>query len=478
MSVVFDLAVVRACVDVTPDGDNKRDLCARLGESFFVLKRTPGEPHAVCVAANGQIGRLPCAALEPVGRGSATPSSAAVRLSINVFASGQWKELLAVELDASTVVRDVHVRVHAAAGSADSGCGVLFGNGAFFPPSSTLADCGLTTHGPHRLKFFDFAPQFAKLHGTPRRLSSSSNNTSSTSTSDSRPPAPSLASSAAPVLTLPPRASFAAPTRPAPILSRSAPPPISDVPEAPALLSPRSVGGLSVPLLPRSSSSDGRVSPRTVHNFEFEILKALTVTPPHGKPYVLYEISFVSRSRRRSAVQRRFSDFFDLHQALSALFPSTTMPKLPSKKLVNTSEIVEKRRLKLRAYLSALPEAALSSSVFRAFLDETDVMSSDDWNELFADVVPMPFDDQTIVLLEDEPNDSMFLLDDGIVTVERASLQLAFLGKVWLLFCAAELRLISFLWHRVTLLARRAHCLARAAPRRRSSPKSRSWFAS
>ena len=55
-------------------------------------------------------------------------------------------------------------------------------------------------------------------------------------------------------------------------------------------------------------------------------------------------------------------------------------------------------------------------------------MNTDDWQELFADLTPVPHDTHAIIVQEDEPSDSLYLIDEGIVSVERSSLQIAFLG--------------------------------------------------
>jgi hypothetical protein len=97
-------------------------------------------------------------------------------------------------------------------------------------------------------------------------------------------------------------------------------------------------------------------------------------------------------------VTKRYSDFAEMHEQLVALFPSATIPKVPGKKLINNLDknFIEKRRGKLCNFLQSLSQqpALASSSVFLAFIEDTNEMNTDDWQELFDGLVPMPHDAQ------------------------------------------------------------------------------------
>jgi CRP-like cAMP-binding protein len=286
-----------------------------------------------------------------------------------------------------------------------------------------------------------------------------------------------LAQSAAPTLDASPTklttptAALGGPTRPAPKLNR--PPPSRPAPSLshsaagnietmaappPSLVSPRGRerGGVvnsnaapsfltlprdvaeqpTSPSSPRATpplvdSNDGAQQSVWLHDYGFQIPSFSTVSQG-GKSFTVYTVQFTSARGKERSVTKRYSDFAEMHEQLVALFPSATIPKVPGKKLINNLDknFIEKRRGKLCNFLQSLSQqpALASSSVFLAFIEDTNEMNTDDWQELFDGLVPMPHDANAIIVQEDEPNDSLYLIDSGIVTVELGSLQLAFLG--------------------------------------------------
>lgn len=94
------------------------------------------------------------------------------------------------------------------------------------------------------------------------------------------------------------------------------------------------------------------------------------------KPFTLYNIT-LRLPLRSFVVQKRYSDFLALHQALTSLVGSPPPEPLPAKNwfksTVNSPELTEKRRVALERYLRAIAEPPdrrwRDTPVWRAFLN-------------------------------------------------------------------------------------------------------------
>jgi CRP-like cAMP-binding protein len=416
---------------------------------------------------------------------ASTSSSSAVNLNVRVFVDNAWTELPNLsQVTSDTLIASVLDRAIAAVAAPATPAAPVLYNGAtnaFVPRAATVASCGMVPRDePYRLKFFDYSSLAAKLNNSARKLQT---NTAATQSMPSLPTVRPLAKSSAPALdaspskVITPTAALGGPTRPAPKLNR--PPPSRPAPSLahsaagnietmvpatatttspPSLVSPRgrerggAVNATIAPsflTLPRdavehsASQSSPRSAPAAVdsgdgaqqsvwlHDYGFQIPSFSTVAQG-GKSFTVYTVQFTSARGKERSVTKRYSDFAEMHEQLVALFPSATIPKVPGKKLINNLDknFIEKRRGKLCNFLQSLSQqpALASSSVFLAFIEDTNEMNTDDWQELFDGLVPMPHDANAIIVQEDEPNDSLYLMDSGIVTVELGSLQLAFLG--------------------------------------------------
>ncbi|KAK3494845.1 uncharacterized protein B0T23DRAFT_427800 [Neurospora hispaniola] len=95
-----------------------------------------------------------------------------------------------------------------------------------------------------------------------------------------------------------------------------------------------------------------------------------------SKPFTLYNIT-LRLPLRSFVVQKRYSDFLALHQALTSLVGSPPPEPLPAKNwfksTVNSPELTEKRRVALERYLRAIAEPPdrrwRDTPVWRAFLN-------------------------------------------------------------------------------------------------------------
>ncbi|KAK3948136.1 hypothetical protein QBC32DRAFT_373798 [Pseudoneurospora amorphoporcata] len=95
-----------------------------------------------------------------------------------------------------------------------------------------------------------------------------------------------------------------------------------------------------------------------------------------SKPFTLYNIT-LRLPLRSFVVQKRYSDFLALHQALTSLVGSPPPEPLPAKNwfksTVNSPELTEKRRVGLERYLRAIAEPPdrrwRDTPVWRAFLN-------------------------------------------------------------------------------------------------------------
>jgi CRP-like cAMP-binding protein len=76
--------------------------------------------------------------------------------------------------------------------------------------------------------------------------------------------------------------------------------------------------------------------------------------------------------------------------------------------------------------LNAIPGVATSAALFD-FLGIAETMTDADWTQLFADTRALQFAPNTLVLVEEEPNEHLFLVADGAVSIERGGLQLQLL---------------------------------------------------
>lgn len=413
---------------------------------------------------------------------SSSTTSAVVNLTVRAHVDNAWTELPNLaQVSPDSLIASVLDRAIAAVAAPSPPAAPVLYNGAtnaFVPRAATVASCGMVPRDePYKLKYFDYSSLYAKLHNPARKLQTA---TAATQSMPSLPAVRPLAKSAAPALdaspaksTVTPTAALGGPTRPAPKLNR--PPPSRPAPSlahsaagtietsaasAPALASPRgrerggAVNANAAPsflTLPRDAaeqqsspsssprspappagdSGDGAQQSVWLHDFAFQIPSFSTVTQG-GKSFTVYTVQFTSARGKERSVTKRYSDFAEMHEQLVALFPSATIPKVPGKKLINNLDknFIEKRRGKLCNFLQSLSQqpALASSSVFLAFIEDTNEMNTDDWQELFDGLVPTPHDANAIIVQEDEPNDSLYLIDSGIVTVELGSLQLAFLG--------------------------------------------------
>jgi CRP-like cAMP-binding protein len=432
--LVKDLDVVHATCDV--HSTKPKELTARDGDSFFVLRVSNSSQTVWCVSTRGAIGVLPLSSVSvddvsSLAADALPTASQPLRLSVHTFVDSAWKELLMVDdVTCASLVRDVLARVSSTA----AGAAVLYAphSNRFLPLDAALGSCAFAPRDePYRLKFFVF--DVSKLHSKPsRRLSDNAPRplaasaapvlaAASPSDSSATPQRnnAALSASAAPTLT-------SAPTRPAPKLNRPAP-------EVPLL---RSSAPPSVDVNPLSDSTSPVVpppflSPRSAHDFHFQIPTTSSASAD-GKSFTTYTIEFLSERNKQRTITKRYSEFVSLHAELVALFPSADVPPLPKKKLLNNldTDFVERRRVKLLKWLTAVSQQPVlsKSSLFLAFLHECDGMNSDDFAELFDGTIPVPFEAFTIIVQESEPNDTLFLISEGICSVEIASLQVAFLG--------------------------------------------------
>jgi CRP-like cAMP-binding protein len=80
--------------------------------------------------------------------------------------------------------------------------------------------------------------------------------------------------------------------------------------------------------------------------------------------------------------------------------------------------------------MTALGEIAAiaTSSTFLSFLQDSLQMSPNDWDELFEAIEPEQHETHAIIVQEDQRSDALFYITKGMVTVERASLQLSLLA--------------------------------------------------
>lgn len=99
-------------------------------------------------------------------------------------------------------------------------------------------------------------------------------------------------------------------------------------------------------------------------------------TRTHPKPHTVYNIT-LRLPLRSFNVQKRYSDFLDLHQSLTSVTGASPPERLPSKSwfanTVNNPEFTEQRRLALEKYLQSINTHSdtrwRNNAVWRAFLN-------------------------------------------------------------------------------------------------------------
>lgn len=219
-----------------------------------------------------------------------------------------------------------------------------------------------------------------------------------------------------------------------------------------------------------------------LHFFEFGVAVVKDASVVGGEP--LFAVKFTSQRGDRCQIARRLADVLELDSSLRASFgQGLTLPKLGrsfnGRRLLNSSSSSSRRRTSLTSsgsaplssstsapnitagaadsasppgspnvgvdeaahlaamasslekYLIALnsmPGVATSAELYD-FLGIAETMTESDWQLLFEGTRPLLFAPNTLVLVEDEPNDHLFYISDGAVSIERGSLQLQLLRQ-------------------------------------------------
>ena len=258
------------------------------------------------------------------------------------------------------------------------------------------------------------------------------------------------------------------------------PPVAASAAASPVALSTSSSSAVAAAATSRSASpSPSVVSPRSsrlrtesaaqLHYFDFNVQSAFD-----ADGQVQFVVKFTSQDReKRCQVLRRMLDVLEFDAALRASFAqSVPLPKLgrafartagqpslaasagasssaaspkarrrepdallasppgsPAPIGIDDAARLSLSSVALEKYLialNAIPGVATSAALFD-FLGIAETMTDADWTQLFADTRPLQFAPNTLVLVEEEPNEHLFLVADGAVSIERGGLQLQLL---------------------------------------------------
>jgi CRP-like cAMP-binding protein len=242
------------------------------------------------------------------------------------------------------------------------------------------------------------------------------------------------------------------------------------------------------------------------HAFRIEIEQTVPVGSANGKCFTAYVVAYTALDGRRLTVLKRYSQFHQLHRELQATLTAVSLPQLTSKKILGSRDIatVAKRQRKLARYLNDLTKlpGVVACPVFERFLDadtamgeiaavrsdpDTDIvdrssttgladeldggalglssLTAGDVDTLFGSTPLMTVDDGSILLLEGEANDHLWLVEAGLAQVLRSSLPMAYLG-IGSVFGEATAILGVAKTSSATVVAQRG-LRVRALPRRR-----------
>ena len=118
--------------------------------------------------------------------------------------------------------------------------------------------------------------------------------------------------------------------------------------------------------LPASSST-----PTTANFDKMFTIPATAPVPGSGGKFTAYVILINEPGKESRSILKRYSQLFDLHQALKKLgIPKKSLPKFPAKKWIGNTDpkFVKKRREKLQAYLNGLSPQILNLPLLKRFL--------------------------------------------------------------------------------------------------------------
>lgn len=125
---------------------------------------------------------------------------------------------------------------------------------------------------------------------------------------------------------------------------------------------------------------------------QISIPKTSTSSPAGSKPYTTYHVT-LQLPLRKHEVDKRYTDFTNLHEALSSQTGQAPPAKLPAKswlwRTVNNDSLTEERRQGLEIYLKSIVEADdarwRSSSAWRSFLNLPSGTSTINANGTFSE---------------------------------------------------------------------------------------------
>jgi regulator of vacuolar morphogenesis len=131
--------------------------------------------------------------------------------------------------------------------------------------------------------------------------------------------------------------------------------------------------------------------------YTLSIPSTTTSTDPNNKPYTVYNLTLAGPLRTQ-VLPKRYSDFDNLHAALTKSTSLTPPAPLPAKswfkRTVNSPELTEERRKGLEEYVKAIEEAEDSqwrnSGVWREFLGLSPLQVGARRGSGVADVPPPP----------------------------------------------------------------------------------------